>query len=101
MPIKIFSQCSVPIAGDGSSTSVDIDLKKLPPLVVNLLPTSKLLSATCFGGSGPTAVPAFDNATIKGTTVTLNFASAFQAFDSGNPTNTFYTLALAFTYETT
>jgi hypothetical protein len=85
------------IYGDGQSTALSFDLKSIFTVVSeSTLQLSNPASIYPQTISGPEPIPNFTTASIQGSVVTLNFDSAFVAWDPVNQAQYTITFVLGF-----
>lgn len=90
MALYLVAYTAIKISGDGSSSSITVNLDLLPPDNLLSIPTGALHSATVYSVTGPTTVNFVSSSHLL-SVVTLNFDAAFSNAGVLNP----YTLALA------
>ncbi len=79
MSIQLFTSAVIYLAGDGTSVSVEVNLRKLGASPTQSLPLTKIISVT------PTSVSPARNlptASLKGDVVTFTFDSPLEALSN-------------------
>lgn len=84
--ITVMAGLNFPLAGDGTSTSVDLDLDNFPTGVVPLPPTAEIVGFGTITVNGPSPAPTATAEVKSGSKhiITLTFSSPLNEFVGNN-----------------